>query len=98
MPETCAHGLAQSSVVSATPTSGRKARSFLTTLGKHSLASTPSSVGTRTTWNVDSARPAASTGTSVPASTLVSSGVITIAPSVDAVVISTESATSPLAM
>ena len=40
----------------------------------------------------------ASTGTRVPARTLVSSGVMKIAPRVEAVVISTESATSPCAM
>ena len=40
----------------------------------------------------------ASTGTSVPANVLVRRGVMTIAPKVDAVVIRTESATSPCAM
>ena len=40
----------------------------------------------------------ASTGTRAPARTFTSSGVITIAPTVDAVVISTDSATSPWAM
>ena len=40
----------------------------------------------------------ASTGTIAPAKTFTSSGVITIAPTVDAVVISTDSATSPCAM
>lgn len=40
----------------------------------------------------------ASTGTSVPAKILVNSGVIAMAPMVDAVVMSTDSATSPLAM
>ncbi len=40
----------------------------------------------------------ASTGTSVPARVLVSSGVMMIAPRVDAVVIRTDRATSPCAM
>jgi hypothetical protein len=44
------------------------------------------------------ASPAASTGTRVPARVLVRRGVMTIAPSVDAVVMRTESATSPCAI
>jgi len=44
------------------------------------------------------ASPAASTGTRVPAGVVVWRGVMTIAPSVDAVVMRTESATSPCAI
>ncbi len=46
----------------------------------------------------ESGRTMASTGTRVPASIFVRSGVMKMAPSVDAVVISTDSATSPCAM
>lgn len=47
---------------------------------------------------VERAIPAASTGTMVPRRNLHSSGVMKMAPSVVAVVIITDSATSPLAM
>ena len=55
--ETCATGEAHSSVVRATPTRGSSLRMRLTTLGKHSLASTPSTVGISTTCSVEMARP-----------------------------------------
>lgn len=41
----------------ATPTRGSHAVNLTTRSWKNSLATTPSSVGTSTTWNVDTARP-----------------------------------------
>jgi len=59
MEATCAHGDAHSSVVSATPISGSTGLSARTSDGNSSLVSTPSTVGTSTTWNVLMARPCA---------------------------------------
>lgn len=50
------------------------------------------------TWQVETAIPLASTGTTAPSIALHKNGVISIAPTVVAVVISTLSATFPLAM
>ena len=55
--DTWATGDAQSRVVRATPTSGSNLLMRLTMPGKHSFASTPTTVGTSTTWNVEIARP-----------------------------------------
>ena len=55
--DTWATGDAQSRVVRATPTSGSSLLMRLTTPGKHSFASTPTTVGTSTTWKVEIARP-----------------------------------------
>ena len=54
--------------------------------------------GKELTWQVDTAIPLASTGTTAPSIVLQRNGVISIAPTVVAVVISTLSATFPLAM
>ena len=56
-PETWATGVAHSSVVSATPTRGSANLTRETTPGSSSLASTPTTVGTSTTWKVLTARP-----------------------------------------
>ena len=50
------------------------------------------------TWMVDTAMPYASTGTTAPNRILQSNGVMKMAPMVVAVVMSTDSATLPLAM
>ena len=55
--DTCAQGEAHSRVVMATPTKGSQAVNFFTKSWKNSLATTPTRVGTNTTWNVDTARP-----------------------------------------
>ena len=54
---TCAQGEAQRRVVMATPTKGSHAVNFFTKSWKNSLATTPTKVGTNTTWKVETARP-----------------------------------------
>ena len=62
------------------------------------MASIPRTMGRRTTCTVEMATPTASTGTSAPSRSFAMRGVMKMAPTVVTVVMSTESATSPLAM
>ena len=84
--------------VESTPTTGEKGSIFLTVLGNLAFASMPTMMGTRTTWTVEMATPTASTGTMAPRMSLQRRGVMKMAPTVVTVVISTDRATSPLAM
>ena len=95
---TWATALATRRQVDTTPTTGAKGRIALTNLGANLLRLIPTAIGARTTWMVDIAIPAASTGTTAPKSPLHKSGVMKIAPRVVAVVMRTDSATLPLAM
>lgn len=94
----CPMMLAQMSAIVATDTSGATGITARTTRGVAWCSPTPSNTGNKTTCTVLRNSPQASTGTSVPASHFVSTGVITIAPIVEHIVISTDKATFARAM
>jgi len=95
---TCATALATNKHVETTPTTGANGRIFFTKLGKNLFVAIPTAIGPKTTWMVEKAIPAASTGTTAPKSVLQIRGVMKIAPIVVAVVMMTDNATLPLAM
>lgn len=97
MGATLATGRAQTKRVTTRLSAGMSGRTRPTSPGAAEFMKTPKSTGRSTSCTVDLARPSALTGTSCPASTLQSSGVITLAASVDTALMSTLSATSPLA-
>ena len=90
--------LAQTSAIVITLTSGATGSTARTTRGSQRLIATPAATGSTTTCKVEKKSPQASTSTSRPASSFVSSGVRITAPSVVQVVITTERATSARAM
>mmetsp|Transcript_48969 Transcript_48969/g.122724 ORF Transcript_48969/g.122724 Transcript_48969/m.122724 type:complete len:275 (-) Transcript_48969:570-1394(-) len=95
---TCATDDATSRHVDITPTRGVTGRIALTALLKNLLAIMPTAMGPRTTVMVLLTMPTASSATLVPSRALHRRGVAKMAPMVVAVVISTDSATSPRAM
>ena len=86
--------LAHTSAIVTTLTKGAIGSTRRTTPGSHRLTPIPATTGRTTTWSVERNSPIASTSTSLPARSFVSSGVRITAASVVQVVMITESATS----
>lgn len=80
------------------PTAGRRGRSARMDRGATALATAPAATGASTSRAVVAARPAAPTPTDAARRWLASAGTASAAPSVEAVVMATDSATSPPAM
>ena len=81
-------------LMAATATSGATGRTRSTARGKRHLSAAPAATGSRTTCTVSSSSPPTGTSTRLPASSAVSSGVITTASTVDSAVSVTDNATS----
>src|SRR5206468_8961223 len=90
--------LAQIKTMVRTETNGAAGSTVWTSRGVRWCSASPTISGTSTTCTVLRKSPHAGTGTIVPASHLVSSGVITIAPKVEHMVIRTDNATLARAM
>mmetsp|Transcript_534 Transcript_534/g.2031 ORF Transcript_534/g.2031 Transcript_534/m.2031 type:complete len:223 (+) Transcript_534:237-905(+) len=94
----CATDAPTSRTVAATPMTGQMGSTARQNFGTVALSVTPSAIGASTTWRVDMAMPMASTATMAPSTTLAMRGVMNTQPIVVEVVMSTDMATSPLAM
>ena len=95
---TCPTAAATNKQVETMPTTGVTGVIFFTTLGNLAFMVMPTKMGANTTCKVETTMPAASTGTTVPKKVLHRKGVMKMAPTVVAVVMSTLKATLPLAI